>query len=268
MKLERAVDILGSLAQPTRLMIFRLLVMAAEKGMCAGDIAERLDVPKTGLSFHLKEMVHVGLIESKREGRSIIYTLKKGRVREVITFLTSDCCHGRPELCLPAEIETTDSLVEAERIEPLSKEALSGKKTLNVLFLCTHNSARSQMAEGILRTIGNDKFEVYSAGLSPGTVSKSAVESMAEIGIDISEQCSKSTADFMGQVKIDHAIFLCSDSQAESPRIYPYADQSHQWRIPSPNSLAGKHGSALVDCYRDVREEILRHLNIWLGIND
>ncbi|MEC5128517.1 metalloregulator ArsR/SmtB family transcription factor [Verrucomicrobiales bacterium BCK34] len=91
MKLENAVAILGSLAQPTRLMVFRLLVLAADQGMCAGDISTKLKVSKPALSFHLKELANAGLIESTREGRSIIYRLQRQKVRDVVSFLTDDC---------------------------------------------------------------------------------------------------------------------------------------------------------------------------------
>ncbi|MDF1740286.1 MAG: metalloregulator ArsR/SmtB family transcription factor [Verrucomicrobiales bacterium] len=91
MKLENAVAILGSLAQPTRLMVFRLLVLAADRGMCAGDISTELNVSKPALSFHLKELANAGLIESTREGRSITYRLQRQKVRDVVSFLTDDC---------------------------------------------------------------------------------------------------------------------------------------------------------------------------------
>lgn len=103
MKLIDAVATLGALAQPARLKIFRQLVRSDADGICAGDLARRLALPKPTLSFHLKELANAGLIESRREGRSIYYRLCPNRVRQLMKFLTEDCCQGRPELCLPAE---------------------------------------------------------------------------------------------------------------------------------------------------------------------
>lgn len=100
MKLNEAVTSLAALAQPARLKIFRSLVKVGEVGMCAGDLAEQLELPKPTLSFHLKELVHAGLIDSRREGRSIIYQLRVEGMRKLMTFLSDDCCQGRPELCL------------------------------------------------------------------------------------------------------------------------------------------------------------------------
>lgn len=95
-----AVKALAALAQDSRLRIFRLLVSKGSCGMAAGEIARALDLPAATLSFHLSQLVHAGLILSERESRSIRYTLKVDGVRELLAFLTEDCCGGRPELCV------------------------------------------------------------------------------------------------------------------------------------------------------------------------
>jgi ArsR family transcriptional regulator len=102
MKLTQAVAALAALAQESRLRVFRLLVPAGEAGVAAGEIAQRLGIPAATLTFHLKELSHAGLIESRREGRSIIYALRVAGMRELLTFLSEDCCQGSPELCHPA----------------------------------------------------------------------------------------------------------------------------------------------------------------------
>lgn len=102
MKLIEAATAMSALAQPNRLEVFRLLVRCGEEGMCAGDISEHLSIPKPTLSFHLKELSHAGLISSTRDGRSIIYRLNVNGMKDLMTFLTEDCCQGRPELCTPA----------------------------------------------------------------------------------------------------------------------------------------------------------------------
>ena len=99
MEINQAVAALTALAQESRLRVFRLLVPAGEDGISAGDIAAELDVPAATLTFHLKELMHGGLIESRREGRSIIYSLRVEGMRELLEFLTHDCCKGHPELC-------------------------------------------------------------------------------------------------------------------------------------------------------------------------
>ena len=105
MELNHAVRCLSALAQPSRLEAFRLLVKTGESGMCAGDIAEHLDLPKTTLSFHLKELTQADLIDAQRDGRSIIYRVRVNGFRELMNFLAEDCCQGRPDLCLPTNLE-------------------------------------------------------------------------------------------------------------------------------------------------------------------
>jgi ArsR family transcriptional regulator len=100
MEIKQAVNSLTALAQETRLRIFRLLVPAGEIGIPAGEIAERLDIPAATLTFHLKELTNAGLVESRREGRSIIYSLRVKGMQELLSFLANDCCQGQPELCL------------------------------------------------------------------------------------------------------------------------------------------------------------------------
>lgn len=99
MESKHAVTALAALAQESRLAAFRLLVVAGPEGMPAGEISEELAIPPATLSFHLKELVHAGLIESRRESRSIRYSLCVAAVRELFEFLMEDCCQGRPELC-------------------------------------------------------------------------------------------------------------------------------------------------------------------------
>lgn len=97
-----AISAFASLAQPTRLAIYRLLVGHGAGGLCAGDIAAALAVPATTLSFHLAHLHKAGLIMQRRDSRSLIYSLDIERMNAVIAFLSDHCCGGRPELCRPA----------------------------------------------------------------------------------------------------------------------------------------------------------------------
>ena len=100
MEMNDAVRALDSLAQESRLETFRLLAKIGAEGLAAGEIARRLEVPPATLSFHLNHLRNAGLIESRREGRQLIYALRPDSVRSLLGFLTEDCCQGRPELCL------------------------------------------------------------------------------------------------------------------------------------------------------------------------
>ena len=99
MKVKDAVSALGALAQDTRMSIFRALIRAhspkeGEGGLAAADIADELGVAPATLSFHLKELAHAGLVQSRREGRSIIYKADVRAMRSVTEFLLEDCCQG------------------------------------------------------------------------------------------------------------------------------------------------------------------------------
>lgn len=106
MELKAALLALSALAQETRLLVFRLLVQTGPDGLQAGRIAERLGVMPATLSFHFKELEHAGLIAARRSGRAIYYSADFDGMARLITFLTENCCDGRPEVCalLPADL--------------------------------------------------------------------------------------------------------------------------------------------------------------------
>jgi DNA-binding transcriptional ArsR family regulator len=99
MQLPVAVEALSALAHASRLAVFRLLVRAGAEGMAAGDIAREVGALPNTLSTHLTILGHAGLIRSRRDGRSIIYSADYDRMRDLLGFLVADCCAGRPEIC-------------------------------------------------------------------------------------------------------------------------------------------------------------------------
>lgn len=97
----QALSAFAALSQDTRLSIVRLLVRAGPKGMSAGCVADEVGISASNLSFHLKELQHAGLVEARRDARSIIYSADYTALRDLIGFLMKDCCGGRPEICDP-----------------------------------------------------------------------------------------------------------------------------------------------------------------------
>lgn len=93
------VAALSALAHEHRLRIFRLLVRALPSGLPAGEIANHVGISATGMSFHLKELEHAGLVASTRQGRFVRYAVRVEGMRQLLTYLTEDCCRGQPELC-------------------------------------------------------------------------------------------------------------------------------------------------------------------------
>jgi len=104
MEIESAAACLGALSHPGRLEVFRMLVQAGVMGMAAGDIARRQGVPPNSLSANLAVLAHAGLVRSRRQGRSIIYTAEFDRMRDLLGFLVEDCCGGQPEICAPLTV--------------------------------------------------------------------------------------------------------------------------------------------------------------------
>lgn len=122
-----------------------------------------------------------------------------------------------------------------------------------VLFLCTHNSARSQMAEGLLRDLGKGQFEVFSAGTEATHVRPLAIKAMAEKGIDISSQRSKVLTEYLGE-PFDYVITVC-DQANESCPVFPGARNRLHWSFPDPSKATGTEADQLV-VYAQVRDAI------------
>lgn len=125
---------------------------------------------------------------------------------------------------------------------------------LRVLILCTGNSARSQMAEGILRHDGGDRFEVHSAGVKPGNVRPEAIQAMCEIGIDISGHRSKSVDEFIGQ-QFDYVITVCDNAKETCPIFPGKARRIHQ-SFEDPPRPGEKTAEETLAVFQRVRDEI------------
>lgn len=135
-----------------------------------------------------------------------------------------------------------------------------------VLFLCTGNSARSQMAEALLRKYADDEFEVYSAGLEPKGVNPYAIRAMDEVGIDIRGQHSKSTKEFMGKINFRYLITLCSDADQNCPQglwAHPLTKKLH-WGFDDPAAAEGTDEQILAK-FRQVRDQIDARIQVWLA---
>lgn len=130
-----------------------------------------------------------------------------------------------------------------------------------VLFLCTHNSARSQMAEGFLRAMAGDRFEAGSAGTEKTSVNPLAIRAMAELGIDLGGHTSKVYAD----VEVpawDYLITVCDDANERCPWV-PGSVQRLHWSFPDPSRASGTEEERLV-VFRRVRDQIQARLTDWL----
>jgi arsenate reductase len=127
-----------------------------------------------------------------------------------------------------------------------------------ILFVCTGNRARSQMAEALLRERAGDRFETFSAGVAPQGISPLTIDVMSEIGIDISGQRSKSVDEFAGQ-EFHHVITVCDSARQTCP-AFPGGGKRLHWSIPDPAEAEGKDEAA-VSAFRTARDELQRRID-------
>jgi arsenate reductase len=137
--------------------------------------------------------------------------------------------------------------------------------TPTVMILCTGNSCRSQMAEGFLRQLAGDRYNVISAGTDPkDEVHPLAVQVMAEVGIDISGQSPTDLAVYLGKVPVRHLMIVCDRANASCPTIWPGMMHRHYWPFDDPAAFTGPDEQAIPE-FRRVRDEIRERLEQWLA---
>jgi arsenate reductase len=132
-----------------------------------------------------------------------------------------------------------------------------------VLFICIHNSARSQMAEAFLNQICGNEFEAYSAGLERGELNPIVVEAMREVGIDISRNVTKEVFDYVKSGKMfAYVITVCDETNAERCPIFPGVTKRLHWSFPDPSGFQGSHEEKL-EKTREVRDAIKAKIKNW-----
>lgn len=134
---------------------------------------------------------------------------------------------------------------------------------ISVLFLCTGNSARSQMAEAFLRHHAGDRFEAYSAGMEPKGINPYTVRAMGEIGIDLSGQRSKDVIEYMGRMHFGYLITVCAHAEASCPKTFPGVGQREHWDLEDPAAFEGSDESTMAK-FRQIRDEIDQRIQQWV----
>ena len=130
------------------------------------------------------------------------------------------------------------------------------------LFLCTGNSARSQMEEGLLRVLAGEQFEVFSAGTQPkGSLLPEVQEAMREVGIDTSSQWSKSVMEYMGKVNFGHIVTVCADAEENCPAVFLNMGTHEHWPFDDPAKFDEEQR---LTSTRRVRDQIEERLRLWL----
>ncbi|MEW6028434.1 MAG: arsenate reductase ArsC [Chloroflexota bacterium] len=135
---------------------------------------------------------------------------------------------------------------------------------LRVLFLCTGNSARSQMAEAFLRRYGGERYEPHSAGLEPKGLNPLTVRVMSEVGIDVSGQASKGVETYLGKMLFQYLITVCDDADKNCPTVWPGVNKRMHWSFQDPAAFEGTEEERLAK-FREVRDLIEKKIKEWLA---
>ena len=136
-----------------------------------------------------------------------------------------------------------------------------------VLFLCTGNSARSQMAEAFLRRQAGDQFEAFSAGLEPKPIHPATIQVMQEIGFDMEGHHAKPLSDYMGQVHFGYMITVCDDADEKCPSTFPGMGKRLHWSFEDPAAFVGSEEETLQK-FRQIRDQIRQRIEEWLQEGD
>ena len=199
---------------------------------------------------HPVGMAGVGLITKSRHGTSLHYKSRIDAAREIIDYLFLDCCRGRPQLC------PTFTPDPVKGSQPMSQ------RKLNVIFICTGNSARSIMAEAIMRDLDGGRFNAFSAGTQPtGALHPLALATLKRNGHDITNLRSKNLDEFQkdGAPQMDFIFTVCDAAANEECAIWPGRPTSGHWGIPDPAAATGSDAEkalAFARVYRQMRARI------------
>jgi protein-tyrosine-phosphatase/DNA-binding transcriptional ArsR family regulator len=247
----------AALSQETRLNLMRLLATKGASGMAAGELATALGQKPPTLSFHLAALEQAGLVQSTRQGRQIIYAVRFAGLRALFSFLTETCCGGRPDLC-----------GDLARLLPEAEPEVHMTAAFNVLFLCTHNSARSLMAEAILDQVGKGKFNAYSAGSDPaGEPMPDVLAKLRTLGHDVERLRCKSWDEFTGpdSPRMDFVITLCDVLQGQQCPDFGDKSVTGAWPLPDPAKFTGsevERATMINELYGMIR----RRLDIFVNL--
>ena len=228
--MEKELDQLATLAHAGRNAIFRLLMRRYPDAVPAGEITGALGLKPSTASAYLAALREAGLVSQTRTGTSLLYRADTATAQGLVDFLFADCCRGRPDIC-------PSSLTLAEKGPGTMPD-----KTYSVLFICTGNSARSIIAETLLRDMGEGRFTVHSAGTTPySELNPLAVEMLEQKGHDVTGLRAKNISEFQGPdaPALDFVFTVCD--QAANEDCPPWEGQpiSAHWGLPDPVKATG-----------------------------
>ena len=273
-----ALAAIAALDNPLRLSLFRLLVREGPAAQTAGALAQCLDVPPSTLSSHLAQLERARLLRAWKIDRRVFYAADLDGLKALLGFLFDDCCNGHPDIR-----SHLSNLLSVPRPGPgLSTAAHSlteGRPEMsdnpyNVLFLCTSNAARSQMAESILNRLGQGRFKGFSAGSHPAEgVHPATVALLQKLNYSTDELRPKTWDEFAGEdaPQLDFVFTVCDRAAQESCPAWPGQPMTAHWGVPDPMAAEGSDSEkalAFSEAYRMLNNRISVFVSLPLAALD
>lgn len=259
MEIYRAAHAFATLGHPGRLAVFRLLMRFAPQGVRPTEIAGALGLKQNTLSHHLADLAAAGLICGTRQGRSLYYAVDLEATESMIGYLALDVGRARPDLLAPLMPPQKDAA-------PMT--APPRDTDFDVLFICSGNSARSIMAEALLRDLGRGKFRAFSAGTLPNSaLNPFTLEILERNGHDTSGLRSKHISEFQqpDSIAMDFVFTVCDTAAAEECPPWPGQPLTGHWGLPDPVKATGTDAEkALVfaQTYAALRRRIMAFVEL------
>lgn len=261
-----------AVSEPTRLRLLRVLV-EAKTMLCLSELVDIIRRPQYAVSKAMAALEASGLVTEDRRGKLAFYGLVQdpfnARLYEMLRGIPqddapytydSDRLRWRLELRENGRCVVTYTAGYNPVAYKNTEEAAVEHQKPGVLFVCVHNSARSQMAEEYLRRFGGDLFEVESAGLTPGKLNPYVVELMREEGIDISDKQTQSVVDLYRTGRTySYVVTVCSREAEKNCPIFPGPVRRLNWPFPDPSRLEGSR-EQILDKTREIRDQIKDHV--------
>jgi thioredoxin type arsenate reductase len=237
-----AIEFLDLLGNKNR---WKLVSALAKSDFSVSELQKKVRVSQNLVSYHLGQLKKLKLVNESRsiaDGREVYYSLNLELIRKLFFALG-------------------DSLHPALNPENEGRAWAGSKPKVRVLFVCTHNSARSQMAEGLLRFKAGERVDVFSAGTEATHVNPLAIDAMKRLGVDISSQESKNLDGFLGK-KFDYVITVC-DRAKESCPIFPGAPEQIHWSFPDPSEVKGSQEDR-AKAFDETAQQLSQRINFLL----
>lgn len=256
---------LKQLAHPERLQVLDVLRYGPA---CVCHLEAYLARPQPYVSQQLRFLREAGLIADTRQGNNISYALAGDKIRAWLETILGPADRPDPafvhyQQTIPCECPQCEARLQVT-FDPHETPKEIHMSKAKVLFLCTGNSARSQMAEAFLRKHAGDRYEVFSAGLEPKGLNPYTLRVMEEVGVDMSAHHSKDVREFMGFVNFGYIFTVCDHAEKNCPTIFLSTGEHRHWGFEDPAAFSGTEEETLAK-FREVRDLIEAKIQEWVN---